>query len=86
MNRIAQEPLSPTHDSTQAAPAVAEQIGPRRPGDLYTYALAVVDCPVHRKQHEEAEARYAQYGESIERRDRIQLGLRVGRRVVGGAA
>ena len=32
-------------------------------------------CTPCRERHEEAEARYAKYGESMRRRDRIQLGL-----------
>jgi hypothetical protein len=44
-----------------------------------TYADAVADCPTHRAQAEAADARYAEYGESIRRRDRIQLGLRAAR-------
>jgi hypothetical protein len=34
-------------------------------------------CPEHRAQHAEDTARYAEYGESIRRRDRVQLGLRI---------
>ncbi len=53
------------------------------PGDVYTYAYAVADCPKHRAQHEEAEARYAEFhaenSASIQRRDRLTLGLRVTR-------
>lgn len=48
------------------------------PGDIYV-AAAVADHLAHctncREQSEAAEARYAAYGESIARRDRIQLGL-----------
>jgi hypothetical protein len=44
-----------------------------------TFADAVADCPTHRAQHEEAEARYAEYGASLQRRDRVQLGLRTAR-------
>lgn len=44
-----------------------------------TYADAVAHCPKHRAQHEEAEARYAEFraenGASMARRDRQQLGL-----------
>jgi hypothetical protein len=43
---------------------------------VLTFADAVADCPTHRAQHEEAEARYAEYGASLQRRDRVQLGLR----------
>lgn len=56
------------------------------PGDVYTFAAAVADCPTHRAQHEEAEARYATYGESIRRRDRAQLGLRIATPRPDGAA
>lgn len=46
-----------------------------------TSADAVANCPVHRAQHEEFEARYAEFlaenGASIRRRDRQQLGLRI---------
>lgn len=49
------------------------------PGDLYTLAVAFAHCPTHRAQLEESEARYAAYGESISRRDRLTLGLRAAR-------
>ncbi|PAZ15647.1 hypothetical protein CLM62_12690 [Streptomyces sp. SA15] len=48
---------------------------------VLTFADAVADCPEHRAQHEEAEARYAkdlaEYGASIQIRDRRQLGLHI---------
>jgi hypothetical protein len=54
-----------------------------------TYADAVADCPTHRAQYEQAEARHAEFsaanGKSIARRDRIQLGLRVARQAVASA-
>ncbi|MFE7837472.1 hypothetical protein ACFU53_15965 [Streptomyces sp. NPDC057474] len=53
------------------------------PRDVYTYADAVAHCPTHRAQHKQAEARYAEflaeYGASIQRRDRLTLGLRAAR-------
>lgn len=53
------------------------------PGDVYTYANAVADCPTHRAQHEQAEKAHAEFqaanSASIARRDRIQLGLRTAR-------
>jgi hypothetical protein len=36
-------------------------------------------CTDCRKRHEAAEARYAEYGTSIQRRDRLTLGLRAAR-------
>ena len=48
------------------------------------YADAVADCPTHRAQHEQAEARYAEFsaanGASTARRDRCQLGLQLAKR------
>jgi hypothetical protein len=59
----------------------------QRPTPAYptvTFADAVADCPVHRAEHEAAEVRYAEFvaenGASIERRNRIQLGLRPAKR------
>jgi hypothetical protein len=50
---------------------------------VYTYADAVAHCPAHRAQHEQAEARHAEFlaenGASIQRRDRLTLGLRTAR-------
>lgn len=52
------------------------------PADIYT-AAAIADhlthCTPCRERAERAEARYAEYGASMARRDRIQLGLRIGR-------
>ncbi|MEV5353265.1 hypothetical protein [Streptomyces sp. NPDC052693] len=55
-------------------------------GDLYTFAAATADCPVHRQAHEEAEARYEEYGESFRRVQRRTLGLPSGSRRTGRAA
>lgn len=41
--------------------------------DLYSFAAAVADCPVHRKQHEEFEARRAEDDAAIDRLDRKLL-------------
>lgn len=49
------------------------------PGDIYVDAAQAdhrAHCTSCREQAEATEARYAEYGESMARRDRIQLGLR----------
>ncbi|WP_406325205.1 hypothetical protein [Streptomyces niveus] len=49
------------------------------PGDIYVAASIAehrAHCTSCRVRAEEAEARYAGYGESVQRRDRVQLGLR----------
>lgn len=50
------------------------------PGDIYI-AAAIADhltrCASCRARATEADARATEYGESIRRRDRIQLGLRI---------
>jgi hypothetical protein len=60
-----------------SGPLIVEQLSP---GDVYV-AAALADHRAHctscRSRHEDAEARYAEYGESIRRRDRIQLGLHI---------
>lgn len=52
------------------------------PGDIYT-AAAIADhlihCPGCRERAEATEARYAEYGASMHRRDRLTLGLRATR-------
>lgn len=67
-------PRKPSTTPTQPTPTT---------GVVYTYAVAVADCPVHRAQHEEAEARYAEFqaenAASIRRRDRLTLSLRAAR-------
>lgn len=58
-------------------------------GAQYTYASAVAGCPVHRKQHEEFQARRAEYDAAIDRLDRRllrQLDLRFSRAARQGAA
>lgn len=55
-----------------------------RPGDVYTAAATadhLVHCPGCREQADANEARRAEYGESIARRDRLTLGLGAAKRV-----
>jgi hypothetical protein len=67
------------HQVAQHPPGLPEPSYATAPSDLYTFALAVADCPEHRRMHEEAEASYAEAGASIQRRDRLTLGLRAAR-------
>jgi hypothetical protein len=58
------------------------QPSPRTPGDVYVAAAQThhrAHCTTCRDRHEAAEAGYAEAGASIERRDRLTLGLRTAR-------
>lgn len=66
------DPQAPKHDPRTQA------VAPSWP--TLTYADAVAHCPKHRAQHDEAEARHAEFltanSASIARRDRLTLGRR----------
>lgn len=80
MKRTDQQPQQPTPTQNSGAPTW-------RP---LTYADAVAHCPTHRAQHEEAQARYAEFlaanGASMRRRDRQQLGLHLTGRTTAATA
>ncbi|TFI30129.1 hypothetical protein [Streptomyces sp. 4R-3d] len=71
--------LSPADLAAHAAGSFVRTSAPT-PGDIYV-AASIADHRAHctscRGRVEEAEARYAGYGESMRRRDRVQLGLRI---------
>jgi hypothetical protein len=74
VKRIDQPAHQPTPTHNSSIPAWTD----------LTYADAVADCPTHRAQHEQAEARHAEFsaanGASVARRDRIQLSLQLAKR------
>lgn len=74
MNRIAQAPSVSTPTTSQA--------GRRLPDDWYTTAARAahnVHCTRCRELTAASDAAAAENGASIQRRDRIQLGLRIAR-------
>ncbi|MGW1015612.1 hypothetical protein [Streptomyces niveus] len=71
--------LSPADIAAHAAGSFVRTSAPT-PGDIYVAASVAehrTHCSSCRVRAGEAEARYAGYGESLARRDRVQLGLRI---------